>query len=362
MPAENTPPSPAPSAPPTLKTGGSVLGAIALRLACPALGASAGFLLLANVWLPRVGMGRELQRIPEIAAFAAAAPADPDRRPLIVLVGDSIMAEGVDTRIVERGAPDWRVRNLGINANTPAELSVQLPTILRARPQAVGLEVRADDLGEPGTIQTDRAYAYAYAGYAARLAAPPDLSALDRRTIEALHSSRFAQIMRFRSVPIRTLNAAIRVRLSPHLRVTRDDDWTAPFNLTASISGGVLDDHIRRTIDGVHRRTSGGTDTGGRTIELLVKQIADAGATPVLIIPPQHPDLRDQIAVLTDHLREKAGELAARSGGMLIDASSLLTADQFADALHPNEAGRAELSRFIAEHLPAPPPTPPAAP
>ncbi len=358
MPAENPPPRHAPPDPPAPHAGRSVLGAVAMRVLAPALGAVLGYFLLAAVYLPRAGLGSELQRIPEMAGFAASFTPD---RPTLFILGDSLMIEGVDAALIEAVEPRWAARNLALNGNTPTAMSVQLPTLLRARPAAVALSFRPEDLGTPPAIPGDRAYAYAYAGFADNLPRPLDFPGIDAETRRALDSSRYAQNIRFRPVMIRSINDRLRFVLRRGLRAPADDDWTAPFNMAASIGGPRLRRHIEDTLDALVRRTDNGKSVDGVALPPLIVTIRDAGAIPIIIIPPQHPELRDAYTGLTRRLREAADALALTHSGVVIDASSLLTADQFADALHPNEAGRAELSRFIAEHLPAPPPTPAAA-
>ena len=78
------------------------------------------------------------------------------------------------------------------------------------------------------------------------------------------------------------------------------------------------------------------------------------GATPILLLLPVHPRLSELATPLLPRLNSVANRVAAETRGAVVDASALLGEDAFADAVHPNESGRATLSTHVGRLLPAP--------
>jgi len=317
----------------------------------PAVGAAVGFLLLTKIVLPITGVG-SVERIVQLGRHLDA-PLAPT--PTIAFLGNSITREGIDTRVVAETAPArWHSQNLAISACGLSELRVLLPKLLAARPAAVAFGLRPEDLGRVDDFDLDKAYAYAMGGF---VAAWPhrwtraDLPGVGEATFAALHSSRLEQDLHFRTAPLNLINQELRLRFRSGLRRIAPDNWTDPYELDFN----VRDERLRRHVDSILRdmegRLAAGTEAGSRLIETLAAEIRQADATPVLIVLPMHPEYFDAMRRPVAELRTLLARLAREQSATVIDALDVLSADEFADALHPNAAGREIYSRFVGRQL-----------
>jgi hypothetical protein len=319
--------------------------------------------------LPRFGAGStDLNRMIAMGSHLDAGYG----APAVVFVGDSVTVEGIDAGVVKRHAPDgWSVENLGINGCDRAEVDLILPKIVAAGPQAVVLVLRPLSIGEPPPPGIDSANAYALGGFPRAWPAgwlEEDVPWLPKEVRESLMRPRWRSQVHFRIAPNYIINEGLRVRLRRGARKVQATDWVSPYNLTISISGRLLENHLRVLEQEVAEAVVDGTLLHESALEKLVAMIRDGGATPVLVASPNHPRLQDPafapaFAATAARLREVAPTLASAYGGVYIDASTeLLDETGFADGQHLNEKGRGLLSEFIARRLPPPTETVPASP
>ena len=91
---------------------------------------------------------------------------------------------------------------------------------------------------------------------------------------------------------------------------------------------------------------------GRRALAALLADIRSSGAVPVLVRLPVHPRLSTEAAPILASQQPYLADLARVHQALLLDATSLLDADQFADAVHPDRAGRSALSEWLGRHLP----------
>jgi hypothetical protein len=154
------------------------------------------------------------------------------------------------------------------------------------------------------------------------------------------------------------INNGLRQKFRAGIKESRSDDWVAPFNLTASISGTTLDSHLHVLAEEVRIGIKDGTARHERDVEKLLSHFAAAGVRPVLIGCPIHPRLVDDFMPTATRVKELAIGWAAKYNGVYADASLLLDASGFADGQHLNEKGRGLLSTFIGSQIPPPPAKP----
>lgn len=172
---------------------------VAWALVFPALGALAAYLITDRVVLPRMGLGPDLQRVVAIADHASEGLGE---RPVAVFLGDSLTIEGIDAGVVEGASTGWHAQNIGLNGINPTGLSVLLPAILDAKPDAVVFMFRPEDLGDPGDIPVDRAYAYAYSGITGHLDAGDDLSEVDESRQEERRGAAIGAVRAGGALPV----------------------------------------------------------------------------------------------------------------------------------------------------------------
>ncbi|HVU88617.1 MAG TPA: SGNH/GDSL hydrolase family protein [Pirellulales bacterium] len=329
----------------------SLLRPIVRMLLWPALGAVLGLVLLVKVVLPTFGVG-SVERVVQLGRHLDQ-PLTP--APSVAFLGNSITREGVDTRLVDETAPaGWHAQNFAISAASLSEMRVQLPKILSARPAAVAFGLRPEDMGRVDDIDLDKAFAYAMGGF---VAAWPegwthaDLPGIGSATYDALRSSPLAQDLHFRTAPLNIINQEVRVRLRSGLRKVAPDNWTDPYELAFSVRDERLQRHIESIQHDMEMRLSEGGDAGAQLTKTLAAEIHAAGSTPVLIVLPMHPAFRASMQPHITALRSLLGRIAQEESGIMIDALDVLAADEYADALHPNAAGREIYSRFLGRAL-----------
>lgn len=323
-------------------------GTLALCLIGPALGVALAIAMLVGVILPTLGYG-VADRI-----IAVGERLDSPLDGAIVFLGSSVVEEGIDARSVAAEAPGWTALNFAISGCEINEQRVMLPKVLDAGPRAVSLLVRPITLATPGDIPIDKAYGYNLAGFAQGW--PPG-DAEDARpimsddTLDVLRAPTWRATLHHRRMPILAMNEVVRRRLRGGLRHRQPDDFDAPYNMTFSISGRILDNHVSMILEENERRLADLPLPVGIELTRAVQQIAAAGAMPVIVIAPQHPRIVDAIDAQTDQLSTIAQDLCAAHDGLFIDARDLVDADGFADALHLAESGRDRLSRYIGARL-----------
>jgi hypothetical protein len=327
--------------------------AVALMLIVAALaGAAAGAVALRAWVIPILGLGG-VQRIIELGHILERGWDTDD--PIAIVLGNSVSVEGYDAAIIEQHAPPgWRAKNMAINGCDVMELHVFLPRVLEAEPSAIVLTLRAVDLGRPPNVPVDKAYAYALANITDSYAAPLDRESLgmSRESFAALHAGRTRATLHFRTAPTRWVNDEVRQRIRRDMREPDPADTIAPYNLLGSIHGERLERHLNTVMEVQAERLAAGEGVGVQLIEQLVAKMAESGAVPILCAAPQHPRLRERDPARDEALRNLLRELAAEHRGVFIDATELLDEEHFADAVHPNAAGRGKLSELIGRNLP----------
>jgi lysophospholipase L1-like esterase len=278
--------------------------------------------------------------------------------PTLVFIGDSVTVEGIDASIVARATGGaWQALNFGLNGADRAELDVIVPKVARHKPTAVCIVMRPLSIAEPPAVNLDGAHAYNLGGFAAAWPEGwigPDTPGLPAEQREALTAPSLDSKLHFRTAIMEMINAGLRARLRSGVRIAPVDDWIAPYNLTTSIGGVTLDNHIRALDVELQDAIKQGTERHERDFERLVSHLAAAGIKPVLVASPIHPRLREAFGPTAERMRALGPTWASSHGGTWIDATTLLDETGFADGQHPNQKGREALSAFIGSNLPPP--------
>lgn len=313
-----------------------------------------------KVVLPRFGTGSsDLNRMVELGKRLDTPLTD---APTAVFVGDSVTVEGIDAALVTKAAPaGWRIMNFGINGCDRAELDVIMPKVAKAKPAAVCIVLRPLSIAEPPSVETDGAYAYNLGGFPAAWPAgwiEADTPGVPPERVAMLTKSTLEAEVHFRTAFQQLINNRLRERFRAGIKVARADDWNAPFNMTASISGSTLDNHISVLAEEVRLGIKDGTSRHERDLERLIRLLADSGVRPILISSPIHPRLRESFGPTAARLRELATGWAKQYNGVYADGSLILDETGFADGQHLNEKGRGLLSAFVGANMPPPPKSP----
>ena len=338
---------------PTEQDGSSWAGIVAFLavVAWTALGALIGLALTMWVIVPSMGAGN----VERMAALGRHI--DTGVRPDVVLLGTSVTVEGVDAATVADELPGHQiVENWAINGCAINEARLIMPKVLTAHPRYVVLNLLPNDLGEPSDIVLEKAYGYAVGGFASAWPAADPTEAfpgLTEESARALRSGSIAQAIHFRSTPLDWLNREARMVVRSGVRRAPVADWDSPHELTADIGGAQLDRHFDAASEAIASRTATETGAGAAMIRALARTITESGACAVVCFAPQHPGLRERVPGAMDAIRALGAEIEAMPGVVFFDASELLSADEFADAVHPNAAGRDAFSRAVGARIAA---------
>ncbi len=318
------------------------------------LGAALGVHL--KVLMPRFGTGNvDLNRMIEVGHRLDTPLSD---KPSLVFIGDSVTVEGIDSTIVAKNSPaGWRVFNFGINGCDRAELDVIVPKVVKSQPKAICIVLRPLSIAMPPDVEVDGAYAYNIGGFPQAWPSnwiASDTPGVPPEIVARLQSSNLKAQAHFRTSFQQMINNKLRAKFRAGIKASRSDDFDAPFNMTASISGDTLDKHINTLAKEIREGIKGGTELHERDLARLIALVGDAKITPVFISAPIHPRLRDEFVPTAKRLTALATEWAAKYHGIYADASLLLDDSGFADGQHLNEKGRAALSAFVGSKLPSP--------
>ena len=327
---------------------------IALFVIPVVLGLAFAFVSLREVAIPKLGLSQN-QRLKELVERLGEGFEDES---VLVFVGNSITVEGVDASVVQeqfdKAGTRWRAMHFGINGANLAELGVLAPTIANSGIKAVVFSLRVNDIGLVYDLHPERAISHAWLGTPSNWPGewgPETFEGITPSTWKRLTAGEFQSTVALRSVPRNYVENELVFRLRSGIRRSRPDDWTAPFDLTRSLSGGKLERHIQEVSQTLADSTDETLAAGVRTLEATVKAYADAGVTPVMVICPVHPGISEQDATLQHVFGDTIARLARENGGFTLDARELLDATEFADAIHPNKDGRDAYSAFVGKAL-----------
>lgn len=314
-------------------------------MASTALGACAALALNMFVLMPALGVGN-VERI-----VALGRHIDAGASPAVVTLGNSVTVEGIDAgAIADELGGGASAENWGINGAAVEEVRLTLPKVLSAGPRFVVLSLLPNDLATPEDIQPEKAYGYGVGGFDEAWPAGDPRSlfpGITGATVDRMRASAIEQAVYFRSAPLDWLNREVRQLVRSGIREVPPHEWRSPFELTESIGGGQLDQHVRGATEALRRRAGHRDGSGAADIARAAEMIARAGATAVVCIAPQHPAMREAAAPELADLRTCLRQIDAMPGVVTLDASELFGAEGFADALHLNATGREAYSRAL---------------
>ena len=302
--------------------------AVGLRLLMPAIGAAAALATL-PLLVPRVGLG-ELERVRLLGLRIEQAAASGEDIGAVFLVGNSVTIEGLDADRVA-AATGGPVRNYAINGSRLEDTAVILPRLLDARPRAIVLSLMPTHLFETRPTTPDEAYAYALGDLVDRSLVGERLYPND--TTAAFDASTVRALAHFRSAPLRSLDDTLRMHLAPGRRTNAADDWSCPNLLTADAPAAACRAHLERVRELL--RSNRPDPARLALLERMQAHCESRRTRFFLCLAPVHPDLQADCP----------------SGLAGLDFQTLLEANQFADAVHPNAEGRAVFSDALGPVL-----------
>ena len=323
---------------------------LAASIGFPLGGAAAAAALLSAVILPRIQLG-DVERIRQLARHVTGEPLSGST---VIFLGNSITMEGLDTSQLGVGQPDWQAENYAITGCGLSEYRIILPKLLKRNPVCVVLAFDPMTLQGAADIPADKAFAYAMAGFVEDWPASwtaDDFPGLDRATYDILRSNYMRQLLHFRTAPLIWINYRSRAAVRGDLRTDSSYEWRAPYTMLESVDQGRTQFQLRALAERYRQASpipsAGGVDLLRRTCIL----VRDSGARLVFVMTPVHPDVRTVASPLLEGTRQTLREMSAEYGGVLLEADGVLESSEFADSVHPNEAGRRIYSELIGRQV-----------
>jgi len=289
-----------------------------------------------------------------ILAALEIREAEKDTRPTSVLLGLSTMREGVDVHQIQEALPDFRWMNLGASGGSFFQLEYYSEALLHSTlaPRFAVLGIHPEWLSDPeARVQSQRT----------EDGSPGMFRALDifwswraRNTL--------GNLLRYESDAARRVLAERFGWAFPVLfpagrhrtyqgdgKPTPEDPWNAPRKYEDLHADAKRWAFLRRHAEKFGWFEAGAYDAAGTEaghLSSLVRRLAAAGATVIVVLMPEHSSLRDAIPAealeaMRKTLRASGVEIA------LIDHRSLVDDALFYDHAHLNYEGR----RFYSERL-----------
>ena len=308
--------------------------------------------------LPRLGFPAEVRRPIAIASSLDAGLLKGDG-PVAVIISNSAGVEGIDASIVQAAAPKgWRVYNFSTNGTNQVEARMLADRLANAGADLVIWLFRPDMLSTPRPMHADVVYAYAEGDFAD---ARPwiDSPWVDSETLAQLDAGQFEVSVHFRRRWLDALNYTMRRRMRTGIRTPSADDFESPFNLEVVLDGAQLDRHVGEIATMMDAELDGlmadGPGSGRAFMQEMIDDFANRPAELAIVIAPTHPALHKQFEPIEVEVMSFLEPFATSKGVHVGNAAGLLEVTQYADAIHPNETGRATLSTWLGKWMPLPP-------
>lgn len=283
--------------------------------------------------------------------YVLGALQDSDRPARVVALGNSVVMNGIDARLLSELAPSraetaWNLASPGQSLILTRLLLQEIPDGTRA--VIVGVTVN-DLTTEAQGVQSGAYQALQMYGYRAE----PDALSDCRRAASAetwllLDTPEWRTPFEARWVARSVIDEGARRLLRRNLDLDRRDrDLYFPTPYTRRVSDRVLDHSVQRHFEPRDRCAFTPQTTG---LLRSMRRVADRrGFDLLFVLMPEHPRWADYTGDgFYGDLALSLGELADLT---IVDAHALLNADQFVDHLHPSQAGAALVTRRIASRL-----------
>ncbi len=282
------------------------------------------------------------------------AAQNPDLAPAVVVLGNSVVMEGVDTRAVASALPGKPlVFNFSATGQTLVESFLyyqQLPASVEILIQMVAPGSLADE-----TPLRDQKYnAYYMYGFRPTPDTAETLTSIFGGAVESiLGASELSQRFRSRWVVRQMVDTSVRKLLRADLALSSaTNDLYFPSSHALAFSPDKLQRALKLWFDRWPVRSY---DALPQHLALVGAMSDSAKASErafVLLLPPIHPWIREQRGKeFYREFRAQIAELKRQHGLRVVDALELLDSDRFSDHQHPSDDGARIVSTFIAQEL-----------
>jgi hypothetical protein len=324
------------------------------NLCCPlTVGILIAFLVHEYWYIPKVGLG-SVERIVRFGQLLDHQfPAD---KANVVALGNSIVYEGLDAQLAnQESGEEFRIWNCAIGGFALTEQKIMLPKIVSANPKAIVINLEPESIRQLNDLSDYKCYAFAYAGFTKYW--PKEWNAdnwtfLNAENVTALSSNRWQQVAYFRNAPLNNFNQTARRSVRAELKQSPPDDWNSPHEMIGDLHGERLQEHLKLVRSNILKKFGSDSTAGKEIILAIVEYLQSRKVVAIVVCLPVHPELQD--AYNQQNWQEYAAfcdELKSKYDAHILDMSRLLTTDDFADAVHPNESGRKKYSITLGKAI-----------
>jgi len=275
-------------------------------------------------------------------------------RPEIVVFGNSIAMCGIDARAIETGLPGSPISwNLSSPGQTLAESFLYLQELPRSV-RTIVYVLPIGNLESPAAFNPYVINAFYMYGYRPSKATRELLTAIYKPSeVIPLMQPNLAQRFEARWAVRNSVDTGLRQLLRPDLELQRSlEDLHHPAPYTQRLPSEKLDRELRDLLTTHGRGEFRPAPAQMRLLSNMVTTALRDQRHVVLAFAPIHPTVLEGFgAEFTPALEEFIAGLDHRSGVSVLDATQLLTGDDFIDAVHPTSAGAHRWTVRLVETL-----------
>ena len=316
-----------------------------------AMGIVGAVIILVLIIIPMLGFPGDLARIIKLEDRLGLVDENTSR---VLIVSNSAGVEGIDGSIVnEKLGAEYSVENHSSNGLGLISARLYIGRIIESDPQYIVWVLRPELIGRISPMNTEVASAMRYTQFHKYNAwiDDSDIPGIGSKLKDQFAVSDTSNLISLRTIPLRHLNEQLRIRARRGILPTKPMEIDAPFQMDLMLSDAKLDRHMYDVSESLAVRTAGDNRDGIEFIEQTVKQIQQAGVTPILVIAPTHPGAHDAFGPAEDIFVELLSAVGLRNGVAVLDLKQTLGAELFSDAIHPNRDGARVLSELLGDQL-----------
>jgi len=321
-------------------------------------GFAIAYLLLSYFVIPRAGFPGDLNRILKLDERLATAQANNPDSDRIVIVSNSVGVEGIEAKHIQSQLPPgYAVENQSSNGIDLLSGRLYIGRILRSNPESLVWILRPEVMGKLKPINPELASAMRFGNFHTnpdwinQSPDPDQQPLLDQATQNRFNTTDLKNKASLRTIPLRHLNEQVRTRTRRDILPAKPLELNAPYQIDTNITGQKLQRHLDDMVFIFQSRTENDNRDGLPFIEETILQILQTSTTPILVIAPTHPGNDEFFGPMETLFAQQLQQIADLHNITLIDLSKTLTAEEFADAIHPNRDGAEKLSTLLGQAL-----------
>lgn len=290
------------------------------------------------------------ERIVEMKSFLDRQVAE-GRKGDVYFLGSSVTVEGIDCDVINPLLPAGRHSfNLAWTGAGPREWLLALPSIQATQPSLVVMCSDVDTVLKSTPIPEDLLAIANWWNLVPAAALQDYRSFLSASEIRRLDSPKYKDLFTFRTFPPNTFDAYVREVSRKDLRYDRyARNFTAPWVQTRAVSPSALQRGLNIRERELQSAASMKHDEAIRVFGGALRYLRSRGCPVLIVRTPINPTLSElKKSKILDRAGESMKELAVQNDAGFVDHSTLLSAEQYTDHVHPLGSGRLVWSQALA--------------